>query len=215
MPFPNDGSALPIANSALTLVGTRLLSSVNDTSKECTLVKTNWDQYRKAVLRDGLWKFAKEIKTLTKDVGFTTTEFGYTTRYAVPTDYLRIVSFNDFKGNADGGEAPYKLMGGFIYTNMSYANLTYIADISDVRQWDALFCEAFSAYLYERLCKSLTGGDPDVRAYRDAIRKAKFAGSTEDPSEQLDIDVWMQARVGIPSIGRDPDFPAQTTPTFP
>ena len=211
MPFvAND---IPIANSALTIVGTRLISTVADASKECTIVRTNWDQWRRAALRDGLWKFAKGRANLDKDASFTPV-FGYNMRYPLPADFIRLVAFNDVKGNQDGGDPPYKLMSGYIYTCMGYAQLEYISDVTDSRMWDPLFCEAFSAYIYERTCKTLTGGDPDVRAYNTAMRKAKFSGATEDPSEQLDIDVWMQARVGIPTIGRDPNFEAGA-PLFP
>ena len=211
-------AGIPIANRALTLVGTRLISTVNDSSKECTLVKTNWDTYRKAVLRDGLWKFAKQDIKLNKDPNFTT-QFRYSVRYALPADFIRLVAFNDLKGNADGGDAPYQVMNGFIYTDMSYANLTYVADITDVTVYDPLFSEAFSTYIAAKLCNTLTGSPGGAeqleKAYKVALQKARFVGSTEDPSEQFDSDVWLQSRVGGPSIFRDPPFTSETTPTFP
>lgn len=211
MPFAaND---IPIANSALTLVGTRFISAITDTSKECLLITTNWDQSRKSVLRDGLWKFAKERVNLAADDDFTA-QFGYSERYALPDDFIRLVSFNNGRGNQDGGDPAYKEMNGYIYTDMSYAQLEYISDVSDSRKWDPLFTDAFSAHLYGKTCKSLTGGDPDARVYAMALRKAKFSNATEDPSEVLDIDVWMQARVGIPTISRDPQF-EQGGPLFP
>lgn len=215
MPFPADGSAIPIANSALTLVGTRLISAVTDTSKECTLVKTNWDIWRKTMLRMGLWKFAKNDRALVKDPSYATPQFRYQNRYALPADFIRLQAFNDLKGNADGGDAPYQVMSGFILTDMSYANLTYIADVTDVTMWDPLFQTAFIAYIYQNICKSLTGTDADPKVLMRAMQSARFTGATEDPSEQLDIDVWMQSRVGGPSIFRDPPFPSETTPTFP
>lgn len=212
--MPLDANAIPIANSALTLVGTRLISAITDASKECAIIKANWDQWRRGALRDGLWKFAKERALLTADAGFTNPPFGYNVRYPLPTDFIRLVAFNNVRGNDDGGDPPFKVMNGYVYTCMSYGQLEYIADVTDTRQWDPLFCEAFSAYIYEKVCKNLTGGDPDVRAFATAMRKAKFAGATEDPSEQLDIDVWMQARVGIPTIARDPNFETGA-PLFP
>lgn len=207
-------ACLPIANSALTLVGTRLISAITDASKECSLVKTNWDSYRRACLRLGLWKFAKEIVQLTVDTNYTA-KFGFTNRYALPADFLRLVEFNDAKGNSDGTDAPYRVISGYIYTNMSYANLVYIADVTDVTQYDPLFCEALSAYIYTKLCKSLTAAEADPKVMKTAMQEARFAGSTEDPSMQLDIDVWLQSRVGGPTLFRDPPFIAETTPDFP
>jgi hypothetical protein len=213
MAFDN-ANMLPIANSALTLVGTRLLSAVSDASKEALLIRTNWDTYRRAILRLGLWKFAKEAATLTIDSAYSST-FGYQNRYALPANFIRLVSFNDLKGNSDGGQPPYQLRAGYVYTYMSYANLVYVADVTDVTQYDPLFCEAFSAYIYVKLCKSLTGTDANPDTLKRAMQEARFAGSTEDPSVQLDIDVWLQSRVGGPTLFRDPPFPSETTPDFP
>ena len=213
-----SAACLPIANSALTLVGTRLISAVSDTSKECTLVKTNWDTFRRAVLRDGLWKFAKQPVVLTKDSGYSPT-VGYPNRYALPDDFIRLVEFNELKGNSDGGDAPYRVMGGYVYTYMSYGNLIYIQDTIDCTMFDPLFCEALSAYIAAKLCNTLTGspGGADAleKAYKVALQKARFVGATEDPSVKLDVDVWLQSRVGSPSIFRDPNFASETTPTFP
>ena len=205
---------LPIANSALTLVGTRLLSAITDSSKECVLIKTNWDTYRRALLRIGLWKFAKQMTQLTADTTYQA-KFGYNTRYPLPDDFIRLINFNELKGNSDGEDAPYRIMNGFIYTFMSYANLIYISDITDVSIWDPLFCETMSALIYTNLCKSLTGTDADPTRFKDALQRARFAGAVEDPSEQLDVDVWLQSRVGTPGLFRDPTFSAETTPSFP
>jgi hypothetical protein len=216
--FPDDGSGIPIANSALTLVGTRLISTVNDASKECTLVSQNWDTYRKAVLRDGLWTFAKEMVVLQADSPFTP-KFGYTTRYALPDNYIRLVQFNNYKGDSDGDGAPYRLMNGFIYTNMGYANLTYISDVTDVTMFDPLFCEALSTYIAAKLCNTLTGSSNSAelleKAYKVAMQKARFVDSVEDPSVQLDSDVWLQSRVGAPGQFRDPQFATDPSLQFP
>lgn len=207
--FPSDGSGIPIANSALTDVGTRLISAYSDTSKECVLVKQNWDTYRKAVLRDGVWKFAKNTVSLTADNGYTA-PFGFTTRYPLPADYVRLIAFNEFIANSDGGEPPYRIMGGYIHTNMSYCNIVYLNDVTDVKAFDPLFAEAFSAYIAWKLCNTLTGspGGADALAknYREALKKARFTNAVEDPSPIFDSDVWLQSRVGGPSNFRDPPF---------
>jgi len=211
-------AAIPIANSALTLVGTRLISSIADASKECTLIKTNWDTYRRAILRDGLWKFAKQIVVLQPDQNYQRV-FGYQQRYPLPTDFIRLVEFNGQSANIDSPEAPWRVMTGFIYANMSYANLVYICDVTDVTQYDPLFCEAFAAYIAAKLCNTLTGSPNSAaaleQAYKVALQKARFAGSTEDPSVPLDADIWLQSRFGGPSLFRDPPFVQESTPDFP
>jgi hypothetical protein len=237
MPFA--AQHIPVANSALTLVGTRLISAVTDASKECALLKANWDTYRRAVLRDGIWKFAKQYVGLRLDpnygpnnsalpAGANANTSGiqgspsnaYAYRYSLPADFIRLVNFNDFKGDSDGSDAPYRVMGGFIYTNMSYANLTYVSDVSESQAsgivlWDPLFCEALSAYIYQALCKTLTGAEADPKRYKDAMQKARFVDSVEDPSVQLDVDVWLQSRVGSQSLFRDPQFAYDPNLDFP
>ncbi len=206
-----SAACLPIANSALTLVGTRLISAITDSSKECTLVKTNWDTYRRALLRMGQWKFAKEVITLVADAEYT----GTNKRYPLPTNFIRLISFNDLKGDADGQEQPYYVRSGYIYTYMSYANLVYVSDVIDITQYDPLFCEALSALIYVKLCKSLTGTDADPKTFKMALQQARFVGAVEDPSVQFDCDVWLQSRVGVSGMVRDPAFSAETTPDFP
>jgi hypothetical protein len=217
MAFAAD--CIPIANSALTLVGTRLISAVTDNSKERVLMSTNWDTWRRAILRDGIWTFAKQpITVLTADPIYAP-KVGFTTRFPVPTDFIRLVDFNQIKGNTDGTDAPYRVMGGFIYTNMSYGNLVYVSDITTVSLYDPLFCEAFSAYIAAASCKTLTGSGSDAaefnKLYKQQLQKARFVGSVEDPSVQLDVDVWLQARVGVPTILRDPLFATDPSLDFP
>lgn len=218
MPVPNDNTWLPIANSALTLVGTRLIATPQDTSKECVLVMTNWDTYRRAILRDGIWTFAKQYTALAADPNFAPSQ-GYTTRFPLPTDFIRLVDFNDIKGNSDGTGAPYRVMAGFIYTNMSYGNLTYICDAKVIAFYDPLFCEAFSAYIAAKLANTLTGSpalaEDAEKMYKVAMQKARFVGSVEDPSVQLDVDIWLQSRVGVPTLFRDPQFGTDPTLDFP
>ena len=209
-----SAACLPIVNSALTLVGTRLVSTVNDTSKECTLVKVNWDTYRRALLRMGIWKFAKEYVQLNSDTSYQPIEAGQK-RFAVPADFIRLVSFNDVKGDSDGTGQPWYFRGGYIYTQFSYCKLAYIADVTDVTTFDPLFCEALSAMIYTKLCKTLTGTDADPKTFARALQQAKFVGSVEDPSVQLDVDVWLQSRVGIGGFFRDPNFTAESTPDMP
>ncbi len=93
---------------------------------------------------------------------------------------------------------------------MSYCNIVYLADITDVSKYDPLFAEAFSAYIAWKLCNTLTGspGGSDAlkKNYKEALQRARFTNAVEDPSPELDIDVWLQSRVGGPSNFRDPPF---------
>lgn len=196
------------------MVGTRLISTTSDQSKEFMLVTTNWDICRKTLLRSGIWKFAKNIKQLVADSTYQAA-FGFNNRFALPTDYVRLVNFNDLKGNSDGPDVPYRVMAGYIYTFMSYANLEYIFDNTDISTYDPMFCECLSAMLYQKICKSITGTDADPKVLKEFMQKARYTDSVEDPSPQLDIDVWMQARVGGPTLFRDPQFPIEETPDFP
>jgi len=33
----------------------------------------------------------------------------------LPADFVRLVSFNDLKGNSDGGQPPYQVRAGYIH----------------------------------------------------------------------------------------------------
>lgn len=222
-----DSTCLPIANSALTLVGTRILSSVNDNTKERILIQTNWDTYRQAVLRDGRWKCAKKPVALSLDTTYVA-PFGYANRYQLPADFLRVVWINgqdaslsdeaslpwriewgDIPANAvSPGVPPSDFQGRFVYTDMSYLYLKYIFNLTDVTQYDPLLVEAFAAYIASKICFHINNSESQraelEKQYAVARQKAAFVDSSEDPSEEFDADVWLRSRMGMPGFPRDP-----------
>ena len=208
----SDDISLPIANNALTLVGSRLLVSENDTSKECNLVTVNWTTCRRAVLRDGLWKFAKQYLQMAADSTYVANS-RWQYRFQLTQDFLRLVSFNDMAGNFGGDQQniPWRVEGFYIYTNMSYANLIYIWDIKNYDSYEPLFDEALATYVAAKICFSLTASESQretlMKLYEKQMQKARFVDSVEDPSVELDADVWGPARLGVSGLFCDPPFP--------
>lgn len=179
----------------------------------------NWTTCRRAVLRDGLWKFAKKYLSMTADTTYTAnSKWQY--RFQLPQDFIRLVSLNNQAGNFGGDEQdiPYRVEGSFIYTNMSYANLVYIYDIKNYDSYEPLFDEALASYVAAKICFNLTASESQreslMKVYKEQMQKARFVDSVEDPSVQLDSDIWGPARLGVSGLFRDPPF-AQAGPINP
>jgi hypothetical protein len=213
-----DSTCVGVANSALTLVGSRLLVAYNDASKEQKLISTNWDIYRKAVLRDAFWKFATKRAVLTQDTNYSGV-FGYSNKFYLPTDFIRLRAINDTDMAMSPDVAPpYRIEnslladgttpGNALLTDMAYANVRYIYDCSTVPLFDPLFVQAFAAYIASQICFSLTASESErtnlEAMYQKARRKAMFVDSAEDPSEVMDNDIWLASRVGAGGFVRDP-----------
>jgi hypothetical protein len=232
-----NADSIPVANSALTLIGTRLLESPFDNTKERLLISKNWDTYRKAVLRDGFWKFATARASLTVDLTYVA-PFGFKNRYQLPDNFIRVRWINGADASlTTAQDLPYRIEAGvipanstapgvplsdvfaqFVYTDMDFCNIKFIFDHKWPSHWEPLFIECFAAYIASKIAYSITGSQSAQQSmealYKMQRQRALFVDSAEDPSEELDADVWLRARMGMPGFPRDPStitFPSQGT----
>ena len=200
-------NCLGIANVALTLVGTRLLSSYTDNSKECVLISTNWDFYRLAVLRDGFYNCATNRAVLTQNQNYTA-PFGFTNQFLLPPDFVRVKWLMGDSGPMQDDTSAYRIENGNLLTNMSQINLVYVFNLINPALMDPLLSDAFAAYIAKEICYSLTNSDSlkqDMqKEYKLRRQRALFVNGAENPAEVIDADIWLRARMVIPSFPRDP-----------
>ena len=131
-----EGS-VEIANGALIKLGANPILSLDDAVKEARIAKVRYDVCRKSVLRMHPWNFAKKRAVLAATTE--TVEFGYTYKFNLPGDCIRVLDVED---NDD-----FMVEGRAIFTDDSTVNLTYLGDITEASLFDPLFSEALSAYM--------------------------------------------------------------------
>ena len=181
---------IDICNLALTKTGGMPIQDINDPYDEnARLCKLLFDPVLNEALREYPWNFTLAMTTLSQLTE--TPEFDWQYKYQLPNDYVRILRTEN--------QDKYKIMGGFLYTNVSPCKVLYQQKISDLSIVDSSFAIALSAELAVRLSYTLT----QSRAQTDAlIQEAKYAwtqarniDSAESPVDRVQQSLWLEGRL--------------------
>ena len=150
----------------------------------------NFDAVLDGVLRDHPWNFAITRASIAVDE--TAPDFGWTYRYALPTDCVRLLQIRS-GGYLNGAPVEHEIEGEYILTNApTPLKIRYIKTMSDPSKWDALFVEAMAAALALKMSHWLTGKTSYVQMakalYDEALAKAKRIDGMEGTPEAIYAD---------------------------
>jgi hypothetical protein len=193
-------SQVSIFNRALIKLGEATVLSVNDNLKPARTLLSIYDATRDAELRAHNWNFA--IKRTRLSALVATPDWGWDLQYELPSDFLRLVQVNEFYVRTGIKQtAPFALEGNRILTNLQAPlAIRYVSRVTETTQFDALFVDALACKLAMEACETLTQSAGKLQAaaaqYDDAIRRAVFADSIENPPDELSWGSWLQSREG-------------------
>jgi hypothetical protein len=123
----------------------------NENSAAAVALRDVYENARKAALRAFHWSFARQRAILTADA--TTPAFRWRFAYALPSNYIRLVSVN---GIPSGTHLTCTdVEGGFLMSNESKAHIEYTGDVVEVGLFDEQFVDALSWKLAEMVCPSM------------------------------------------------------------
>lgn len=214
-------SELDIWNLALTRVGHEPLASVTERGKGGDRCRLHYPVMRDTVLTAHPWNFAIRRVELAQ-LAFTPT-FEFTYAHALPTDpYCLRVLRTEWEANGYASTAVYGFPGmhGFagqaiewrietvaingtgiraLLCNESSAKIEYIARISDVAMYSALFVDALAARLAAEIAMSLTDNQALTKTLLDLytlkMAEARIMDAMEGtPREVINTDAWLIAR---------------------
>jgi hypothetical protein len=183
-------SSVDICNGALIILGEdNVVAIPQDGSAPSEVLNSIYESRRDYLLRRYVWKFAKKMAIL--GPVSTTPAFDWTYAFNLPGDFLKLVKDSNIV------EGDYTFSNGMILSNSSSINLTYIARITDVNQFDSMFRLALSALLARDSAKAITGKRSQTAAalYDQYINEAQFSDSIEQESVQQDLSDWELARL--------------------
>lgn len=155
-----------IANLGLGWLGQGRITSLEDGTTTAERVNDAFAGLRDAVLEDRDWTFAMERIAVNKEAAAPV--FGYTSKYAIPSNVLRVVSVSDDAsavdafaysvGLASSSGLDWVKEGRSILANTSAATLNVLAvvRVEDVALWSPGFCQALAARIAADLSVSLT-----------------------------------------------------------
>lgn len=199
-------TAVGVCNLALDRLGQRSISSITSPTTEVEeICARHWDSTRLEMLRRYVFNFSKKLTllTATTGVGLKTPAFGFTSSYALPNDFVRLLAIGDITINDDAPSALYELSEGYIFTDVADAGslkLTYVYDASDIiSKWDPLFMRLCVLHLAANMAYKFALKNSLITAIRDdaqdvALAAAAVAGQ-EKPPRRKERSKLLSARI--------------------
>ena len=189
-------SDVDICNLSLQRLGAKSIASLAEDSTAGRACNRVYAHARDSELRDHAWSFARARVQIAADS--TDPTFGFAKRYALPSDYLRILPNDAVNGTSSQGD--WQIEGRHILTNdTSPINLVYIKQITDENDFDEQFIELLVARsamdIAEAVTQSNTKQDAATERYIDAKKKARKTNAFERPPQEPPTDPWVTARL--------------------
>lgn len=152
-----------LCNLALSRLGSRGITTLNDASAEAKACALHYDQVRDELLRLHPWNFARARTTLNKMVPTPSFVFGYAYVYALPDDCLRVMSINEADVWSNPSEE-YEIEGRIILTNAETVQLKYVGRITNPDFYDPLFTKVMVVDLASVIAEKVTGNPQMAQA---------------------------------------------------
>lgn len=171
-------SEVGVANIALSHMGEKLISSLDEASSSARILKARIDDVRDTVLRAYPWNFAEERAALAALA--TAPAWGYDNQYLQPTDCLFVRGIeDDLLSNL-----VWKVEGRKILTNEGAPlNILYTKRETDPNQWDSMFAAALGAKLAHETVELITKDAKLKRGLLDNYGRI-FAEATSVDSQE-------------------------------
>ena len=143
-------ASIDICNLTLDYLKQAAISNIEspDTATESIFAR-HYDATRRECLEKHPWNFAIKRVELTPDG--TAPEFGYSYRYQLPADFIRLLSIGD--DSIDGYRNAYEVEDGYLLLDTGDASdgttiyVRYIYDVTDVSAFSPLFCKVLALQL--------------------------------------------------------------------
>lgn len=173
-------SSIHICNLALDRLGQAEIASVDTPTTEIeNICNRAYAQTLRKALRKYIFNFAKKYATLTVSAT-KTPAFGYAYAYALPNDFVRLLTLGDITIDADTDPSLYDLSEGYIFTDAESGgtlNLTYIYYATTVANYDPLFIDVLVLELAAAMAYKFTLKNSLIQAIRDQLADAQLSAS--------------------------------------
>jgi len=175
---------IQICNLALARLGDSRITALTDATAQAQYCSLFYTQTVEELQAEFDWQFCRKQVSLTSGTAPLT---GYSTQYALPTDFIRAIRL----GNIDASEnfGTWEIVGTNLHTNLtSPVALDYIANITTTTSFPAIFTELLSIKLAAVLAMPLTGSKDLftqlAEVYGATLQKPAFLHATERVGRQ-------------------------------
>ncbi|AAT38370.1 gp11 [Burkholderia phage BcepC6B] len=201
-------SQVGICNRALTKIGDKRITSLDEDSKAAATLNSMYDDVLDACLRAHVWSFTKARAQLAALAEAPL--FGFSYQYRLPTDFIRLLQVGQFDVYPrTDTRGLFSIENGNILTDMQAPlYIRYAKRVTDPNAMDALFREAFACRLAAEACESLTQSATKRQGawaeHDQAIAAAIRVNAIERPAQPLGDDTWLESRNGVAFPGETP-----------
>ena len=143
-----------VFNRAATFLGSERFTSYLDEKGAARIMREIYDETLDYMLEQHPWSFAKASTELAL-IGDADIHKGWKLEYALPVDFLNVVSVNNDNSFARSIEY-YEVMGDRLYSDEAPLYLKYTKRETTVGRFSAKFVNAFSYALARDVAKALT-----------------------------------------------------------
>lgn len=179
-------SLVGIANLALGKVSEQALTSLNDATTPGAKCRQFIYQAIREVLAESKWKCARGQAELSELA--TAPTFGWDNAFQLPTDYVRIVSFNEVSAD-DQFQELFEIQGTTLLTDEPTASIVYVKDLTSgsntVAVMPPLMVKACYLNLAAKLAWPLAQSRTLETALEEAAEKAVRKAAIRDASEEF------------------------------
>lgn len=184
-----------ITNLALAIIGTERVDDYTDDDPSAALARDVWDVCVLESLETHEWRFASDVASLERG---TAPSAGYTYRYNLPADFVRI---NTAYANADMTDRieDYEIRQGYMHCSSENVYIEYVKSGLSVGTWPGYFCQYVSALLAMHLSstqKSTSETERIEKLMRMRLGQARMLDSTQQPVRRPPPGRWIRALRG-------------------
>jgi hypothetical protein len=185
---------IQICNLALARLGDSRITALTDATAQAQYCSLFYSQTLEELQTEFDWQFCRKLASLTAHA--TPPAFGYALRFAVPSDFLRLIRLNGI--DEDENFSKWEIVDGFIHTDLAApAQIEYIAHVTDSTKLPAVFVEILTAKLAANLAMPLTGSKElfsqmaevfSANMQRPVVKSLILATAKDRPSTTLTED---------------------------
>lgn len=142
-------SEIGICNQAILEVAGQPITSLLDDSLEARVCNSVYTASRDFVLEQREWSFSIKRAVLAKSTA--APAFGYTNRFKLPADCLRVLECWDSVDSDQPNPLQWEKEGEYVLSNSDVIYLKYVSQVTDPNQFSAGYSKALVFYLASRL----------------------------------------------------------------
>jgi hypothetical protein len=196
-------SEVDIANMALTMLGQQPIAALTESNNRATMTNARYADVRDSVLRAHPWNCAIKRDKLAV-IADQAPDWGYTTTFALPADFLRLVDIEDptqkySLESGNQGDVSADANNLVLLSDATEMNIRYIYKVTVVTQMDDTLKHAIAIRLAGDLALAITGDSGKeqflIQKYNQFLMQAQWEDSVQsNTTETIHGGLWLESR---------------------